>query len=637
MTWEYLHLISHSFPIVLYATGAVAGAAGWAAGREELERWALVAFVVGGAFAIPAYVTGLAAADVEEARTFVSAGAVQTHRTAATWAAVLLLLTGILAAFALWEREDRRLRRFVLLVGIVAAVVTAWAAHLGSRIQHFPIPASGGAAAAEISPSLVEGPGRKPPAHAVAPESRRTAASPDADRRTVDRRSSNAGASSQPEVGAVMPSNTPLFLSVALGLLLVVVPAGPAAGQAETRTDLAERARQLTREALLVDGHNDLPWRLREWYDSDLRSIDLTRRVPDERLHTDIPRLREGGVDAQFWAAYVPVDELGPQSTVYVLEQIDLIKRFTARYPDAFEMAYTAEDVRRIKREGRIASLIGIEGGHAMSNSLPVLRELYEAGARYMTLTHSAALAWADAAGVPPVHGGLTDFGREVVREMNRLGMLVDLSHVTAEVMRDAIRASRAPVIFSHSSARAVADHPRNVPDDVLRMVRENGGVVMVNFFSGFVVPESAENIREYFSARAELRERYRDDEQFQEEWQRWQAEHPIVPGDVSVLADHVDHIVRVAGADHVGLGSDYDGVSVLPRGMEDVTGFPLLVEELLRRGWSEEDVRKLLGENLLRVMGRTEEVAADLRRREHPSPRRLPFHALEPEQQTGS
>lgn len=618
MTWEYLHLISHSFPIVLFATGAVAGAAGWAAGREELERWALIAFLVGGVFAVPAYFTGLAAADVEEARTFVWAGAVQTHRTAATWAAILLLLTGILAAFALWEREDRRLRRFVLLLGVVAAAATGWAAHLGSRIEHFP--------AAAVGP-----PGDMAATAAVAAESPRTAASPGADHQAVP-----PDARPEPEPGAIMPFTVPLVLSATLGLLLLAVPAGPAAGQ-QTRTDLAERSRQLTREALLVDGHNDLPWRLREWYGSDLESIDLTRRVPDERLHTDIPRLREGGVDAQFWAAYVPVDELGPQSTVYVLEQIDLIKRLTARYPDAFEMAYTVEDVRRIKSEGKIASLIGIEGGHAIANSLPVLRELYAAGARYMTLTHSAALAWADAAGVPSVHGGLTDFGHEVVREMNRLGMLVDLSHVTAEVMRDALRTSRAPVIFSHSSARAVADHPRNVPDDVLRMVGENGGVVMVNFFSGFVVPESAENIREYFSARAELRERYPDDREFQREWQRWQAEHPIIPGEVSTLADHVEHIARVAGVDHVGVGSDYDGVSVLPRGMEDVTGFPLLVEELLRRGWSDGDVRKLLGENLLRVMQRAEEVAASLRQRERPSPRRLPFHGLETEEPAGS
>lgn len=321
----------------------------------------------------------------------------------------------------------------------------------------------------------------------------------------------------------------------------------------------------------------------------------------------------------------MPVGFIDAGATAIVLEQIDLIKRLAAAHPDDLEMAYSVADIERIVAEGRIASLIGIEGGHAISNSLPVLRELYRAGARYLTLTHTKTLPWADAAGDTVIHGGLTPFGREVVGEMNRLGMLVDLSHVTTETMLDALETSQAPVIFSHSSARAVADHPRNVPDHVLRKVAENGGVVMVNFFSGFIVPESARRIQDIFAVQERLRAEYADDRSFREAFTSWLLDN-IDPGDVGVLADHIDHIVRVAGIDHVGLGSDFDGVSVLPRGLEDVSRLPVLTSALLERGYSEPDVLKVLGGNLLRVFRRVEEVAARLQRTTPPGLSRLPY-----------
>lgn len=386
-------------------------------------------------------------------------------------------------------------------------------------------------------------------------------------------------------------------------------------------------ALRLHREAIVVDGHNDLPWRLRERWGLDLSRVDL-RRLPD--LHTDLERLREGGVDVQFWAAYVPVRYVGPEATVVALEQIDLIRRFTAAHPDALEMAYTADDVERIVGEGRIASMIGIEGGHAIANSLPVLRQLYGAGARYMTLTHSATLAWADAAGDERVHGGLTDFGRSVVREMNRLGMLVDISHVTDETMHDVLDVTRSPVIFSHSSARGIADHPRNVPGDVLRRMPDNGGVVMVNFYSGFLHPEGAKNIRDLFREEERIRRENPDPEAFREAMEAWRRAHPTPPGDVSLIADHIDRIARVAGVEHVGLGSDFDGVSVLPEGMEDVSRFPNLTAELLRRGYSEPEVVGILGGNLLRVLRRGERVATELASREAPGAEALPFRGVE-------
>lgn len=400
----------------------------------------------------------------------------------------------------------------------------------------------------------------------------------------------------------------PALLVLAAACNPAPAPSGPDA--------LLARARAIHRDAPLIDGHNDLPWEMREKAGSDLRRMDFEQPLPLQ--HTDVPRLRQGGVGGVFWAAYVPVEVTGP--TRYALEQIDLIHRMIAHSP-ALELATTAADVERIHRQGRVASLIGIEGGHAIENSLGALRQFYDLGVRYLTLTHANTLDWADAATDAPRHGGLSPFGEEVVREMNRLGMLVDLSHVSDETMRDALRVSEAPVIFSHSSARALADHPRNVPDDVLKQMSANSGVVMVNFFSGFTDPRGAALMRSMFDVQRGFREQFPGDEKrAREAYQQWRRDNPIPRGTVATLADHIDHIVRVAGIDHVGLGSDFDGVTVLPEGMEDVSRYPYLTAELLRRGYSEVDVRKIIGGNVLRVMRQAEQTAARLQRQRGPS-----------------
>jgi membrane dipeptidase len=374
---------------------------------------------------------------------------------------------------------------------------------------------------------------------------------------------------------------------------------------------LTEEALRIHREALLIDGHNDLPWQYREKGDLSFRKIDL--RQPQKDMHTDIPRLLKGGVGAQFWSAYVPAST-GKKGTAVrlTLEQIDVIKRMVAAYPDVFEMAYTADDIVRIRKEGKIASLIGVEGGHSIDNSLGVLRMLYALGVRYMTLTHSETLDWADSATDVAKHHGLTEFGEQVVREMNRLGMLVDISHVSAETMRHALRVTRAPVIASHSSAYAVAAHPRNVPDDVLQMVKKNGGVVMVNFYPGFVVPEGARLTQNIFQVARELQKKYPDEREFRSAIRQWHKEHPIPSGSVHHVVDHIEHIIQVAGVDHAGLGSDFDGITTVPKQLEDVSCYPYITQELLNRGHAKEDILKILGGNALRVLRRAEEVAKD-------------------------
>jgi membrane dipeptidase len=364
-------------------------------------------------------------------------------------------------------------------------------------------------------------------------------------------------------------------------LALVLALSAAAAQQGAAPADLLARARALHRETPLIDGHNDYPWALRQHnVERDLSRLDI--KVPQPKIHTDIPRLRQGGVGGQFWSVYVPATVQGAAAVRTTLEQIDVVYRMMQKYPDTFELARTAADVERIFKAGKIASLIGMEGGHSIDNSLATLRMLYAGGARYMTLTHSANLRWADSGTDTPRLGGLSRFGEEVVREMNRLGMLVDLSHTSPDTMRDAMAASEAPVIFSHSGARALNDHPRNVPDDVLRLLAKNGGVVMAVFTPGF-----------------------------------------LVRGGKATLADaanHLDHIRRVAGPDHVGIGSDFDGIETVPAGLEDVSTFPALTAELLRRGWPEQDVRKALGLNVLRVLRRAEEVAERLQREREPS-----------------
>jgi membrane dipeptidase len=374
---------------------------------------------------------------------------------------------------------------------------------------------------------------------------------------------------------------------------------------------LTDEALRIHRAALVFDGHNDLPWQFREKNDLSFRTIDLRKVHKD--LHTDIPRLRKGGVGAQFWAAYVPAST-GKRGIAVrqTLEQIDVIHRMVKTYPDVFEMAATADDVERIRKTGKIASLIGVEGGHSIDESLGVLRTYYTLGVRYMTLTHSETLSWADSATDVARNKGLTKFGEQVVLEMNRLGMLVDISHVSADTMRHALRVTRAPLIASHSSAYALADHPRNVPDDVLKMVKANGGVVMVNFYSGFITPEGARATRKIFDLMRQMQKKYPDIRERRAAWQAWKKEHPFPAGSVHHVVDHIEHIIKVAGIDHVGLGSDFDGITSAPRQLEDVSCYPYITQELLNRGYKKDDIVKVLGHNALRVLRQAEKVAQE-------------------------
>jgi membrane dipeptidase len=364
---------------------------------------------------------------------------------------------------------------------------------------------------------------------------------------------------------------------------------------------LTDEARAIHRDALVIDGHNDLAWQFREKNDLSFHTIDISR--PQKGLHTDIPRLREGGVGAQFWAAYVSASTRKSGTAVKLtLEQIDVIKRFVRGYPNDFEFARSTDDIVRIRKAGKIASLIGIEGGHSIDNSLGVLRMYYDLGVRYMTLTHSESLDWADSATDAPKAHGLSPFGEDVVHEMNRLGMLVDLSHVSAETMRHALRVTRAPVIFSHSSAYALAEHPRNVPDDVLQMTAKNNGVVMVNFYSGFVVPEAARLRKRMFEVGRELKAKYPNEKEFQAAMAQYRKDNPIPRGTIHDVVDHIEHIIKVAGIDHVGLGSDFDGIDSTPEQLEDVSKYPYITQELLNRGYKKEQIVKVLGANLMRV-----------------------------------
>jgi membrane dipeptidase len=377
---------------------------------------------------------------------------------------------------------------------------------------------------------------------------------------------------------------------------------------------VSDRARKIHDGAILVDGHNDLPWEIRTKGSSTFERLDISQ--PQPTLHTDIARLRAGGVKVQFWSVYVPAGTRHDGKALSTtLEQIAIVKAMMDRYADTFALAANVDDIERITREGKIASLIGVEGGHSIENSLAVLRQLYAEGARYMTLTHSDTLDWADSATDDERHGGLTPFGEEVVREMNRLGMLVDLSHVSVGTMTHALRITQAPVIFSHSSARAIADHPRNVPDDVLRLTAENGGVVMVNFYSGFVVPSAAERGKKAIPYFRELRAKYgKDTDKIRAEMRLWASRNPVERGTVHIVVDHIDHIAKVAGVEHVGLGSDYDGIETAPVQLEDVSTYPNITQGLLDRGYSEADVQKILGGNLLRVLRGAEQAALRLK-----------------------
>jgi membrane dipeptidase len=379
-------------------------------------------------------------------------------------------------------------------------------------------------------------------------------------------------------------------------------------------------ARRLLERAPLVDGHNDIAWRMRgqtpryDWSVFDIRK-------PQPAFHTDIPRLRAGALGGQFWSVYVPGTLEGQDAVTATLEQIDAVQEMLRRYPETFEAARTADDVERIARTGRVASMMGMEGGHSIDRSLGALRQFARLGVGYMTLTHNVTLPWADAATDAARSGGLSAFGEEVVREMNRLGMLVDLSHVSPETMRDALRVTEAPVIFSHSNARAICDVPRNVPDDVLAEVKSNGGVVMVTFVPGFVAPEGGPYHARREAERARLKALPESTTAAVDAAiEAWGKANPAPTATLSQVADHVDHLRKAAGIDHIGIGGDFDGISSVVAGLEDVSTYPALFAELLRRGYSEDDLRKIAGRNVLRVMRAAEGTARRLQKARAPS-----------------
>jgi membrane dipeptidase len=420
-----------------------------------------------------------------------------------------------------------------------------------------------------------------------------------------------------------------LLLSAALAMMPSVASAQPIDPKVQARID------RILKATPLIDGHNDLAEQLRENYGLTVEGLASgTDRRPDHPLMTDMARLHEGRLGAQFWSVYIPSEVTGDHAIRDTLEEIDTVKRFVAAYPNDLELARTAEDIVRIHKGGKVASLIGIEGGHQIGGSLAALRQFYDLGARYMTLTHFKNNEFADSATDDPKWHGINDFGRTVIHEMNRLGMLVDLSHVSPETMRDAIQASKAPVIFSHSDARALADHPRNVPDDILKKLAANGGVVMVNFYLGHLSEpyriwsgeQAAESARlaALYVGQPDLRKAKLDE---------WKQAHPAPKADVGLIADHIEHVVKIAGFDHVGIGGDLDGIGFdeAPPGMNSVAGYPLLFAELIRRGWSDENLSKLAGGNLLRVLRQAETVAASMKN-EPPATARLdPWSATDP------
>ncbi len=374
-------------------------------------------------------------------------------------------------------------------------------------------------------------------------------------------------------------------------------------------TDEPSRVRALLDRHPVIDGHNDLAWALRNAGSLDPARTDIS--APVDFTHTDLPRLATGGVGGQFWSVYVPAELQGEAAVATTLEQIDLVRQLVARYPDSLELAFTAADIERIMKAGRVASLLGAEGGHSIACSMGTLRALYALGVRYMTLTHNLNLPWADSATDEPAAGGLTAFGREVVSEMQRLGMLVDLSHVAATTMRDALDNAEAPVIFSHSSAFAVCDHPRNVPDSILDRLAGNGGLCMITFVPAFVSQRCRDWERELVTEMERQGLDYRDPSARTKIRDEWQVSHPRPRAALADVVAHAEHVREVAGIDHIGLGGDYDGVDVLPDGLEDVSCYPALIEVLLDRGWSDADCGKLTSGNLLRVMRDAEAAAS--------------------------
>jgi len=384
----------------------------------------------------------------------------------------------------------------------------------------------------------------------------------------------------------------------------------PLAGQ----TDPAlEHARKLLKKTILIDGHNDLAWVIRrsKEHPRDVAAYDLRTTTSG---HTDLARLRAGLVGAQFWSIYVPGEIKDSGFARVQLEQFDIARRAIARYPDDLELALGAEDVERAWHHHRIASLLGMEGGHVLENSLGALRSYYQLGARYLTLTHNVTLDWADAALDTARHGGLTPFGKDVVHEMNRLGMLVDISHVSDGVMSDVLSTAQAPVIFSHSACRALVTHPRNVPDSILARLPANGGVVMIAFVPQFVSPAVAEADMSERAALARELERVTDPEEQDRIEKEYRAAHPWPRATLAEVADHIEHARSVAGVDHIGIGSDFDGIDEVVLGLEDVSKFPDLFAELIRRGWKDEELKKLAGGNVLRALKEAEKVAGQLK-----------------------
>ena len=402
-----------------------------------------------------------------------------------------------------------------------------------------------------------------------------------------------------------MKKNHRLLLTALLASLV-----GTAAHAADKADPALTHARELLKKVILVDGHNDLPWAIRNDKEApgSVEAYDLRGKVSGQ---TDIARLREGGLGGQFWSVYTPGEAPGHFARTQ-LEQIDIATRMIERYPDTFRLALTAEDVRAAHKAGRIASLLGIEGGHAIEDSLGALRAYYDLGVRYMTLTHNVHTSWADSAALPAAHGGLTPFGEQVVQEMNRLGMLIDLSHVAVETMDDTLRVSKAPVIFSHSSAKALCDVPRNVPDDILRRLKTNGGVIMITFVAGFIDPAVA-------AVQMPAMDEYRRRAQGKSIEEQQQLEKEIMGNlkmpvtSIAKVADHIEHVRKVAGIEHVGIGGDFDGNSDWPEGLSDVSMYPNLFAELIRRGWSDHDLALLAGENVLRAMEKAEAVARSM------------------------
>jgi len=410
-----------------------------------------------------------------------------------------------------------------------------------------------------------------------------------------------------------MFSNLRSATLVTSGLMLLGL-AGSLRAQTATDPYLA-RAKRVLSTTPLIDGHNDLPWRIRE--DSIARgrvdAYDLRKHTPG---HTDFDRLKAGMVGAQFWSVYTPGEWRDSGYARVQLEQIDIARRVIEKYPDRLALALSSDDIRREYKKGKLASLLGLEGGHAIENSLGALRAYYDLGVRYMTLTHNVTLDWADAALDSARHNGLTPFGDSVVREMNRLGMLVDLSHVSPATMSDALNVTQAPVIFSHSGARALVDVPRNVPDSILRRVTANGGIVMVPFVTGFISPAVMLYEQSTRPIITDLEAKYgKDTAAISREIKQWRIDHPAPRATLAQAADQIDYVRKVAGIDHVGIGGDFDGITEVVEGLEDVSKYPALFAELARRGWSDADLRKLAGENLLRVFSQAEAVAKRLQR----------------------